>query len=161
MRQRVRTGYTMIEVAMATFVMGVLLIASMNVAGSSMKSQNQNSTNSRASLIAKSLMSEIVDHAFEDPSQTPVFGVESGESASDRATFDDVDDYNGWSKSPPEDESGAALANASGLTRTVTVFKAVPANLTVVNASGPVKVIQVKVLRGGEVVSELVTAVSK
>lgn len=161
MRKKQRNGYTMIEVAMSTFVMAVLLIAAMNVAGSSIKSQHDNSTNSRSNLIAKSLMSEIVNRPFEDLNQTPGFGLESGESSSNRSAFDDVDDYNGWSKAPPEDASGTALANASGLTRTVTVFKAAPSNLTVAANNGPVKVIKVKVLRDAEVVAELVTAVSK
>ena len=51
-----------------------------------------------ASLYAQELMEEIRSKSFSDPDQTPVFGLEQGET--ERSDFDDVDDYNGFLDNP-------------------------------------------------------------
>ena len=58
-------------------------------------------------------------HNTDEPDDTPAFGREAGESSSSRAAYDDVDDYHGWSGSPPVEKDDAAIANAAGFTRIV------------------------------------------
>ncbi len=48
-------------------------------------------------------------------------GIDDSEGTSNRTDFDDVDDYHGWSASPPEAKDGTALADYTGWTRSVTV----------------------------------------
>ncbi|MCW8827817.1 MAG: hypothetical protein OQK94_02040 [Gammaproteobacteria bacterium] len=47
------------------------------------------------------------------------FGTDTGETS--RAVWDDLDDYNGHTASPPEDFDGNALTDSSGFTVSVTV----------------------------------------
>ena len=49
-----------------------------------------------------------------------------------RVNLDDVDDYNGWSQSPPEYKDGTPIPGATGWTREVTVKYADPLTLAAV-----------------------------
>jgi len=80
-------------------------------------------------------MAEILPQDYLDPNDTPVFGTESGESTSTRADFDDVDDYDSWSSSPPVQKDGTLIAGLSGWQRSVTVDWVDPADITQVKAS--------------------------
>lgn len=48
-------------------------------------------------------------------------GPDAGETALSKTTFNDVDDFQGWSESPPQDPVGRALSGFSRYKRTVTV----------------------------------------
>lgn len=56
-----------------------------------------------------------------DVGGTNYIGTETGEGTSTRADFDDVDDYDGWTASPPVERDGTAVAGYDGWTRNVTV----------------------------------------
>jgi hypothetical protein len=83
--------------------------------------------------LAQQLIEEISILPYEDPNQTPVFGMESGESSGSAARIqaDDIDDLAGWSESPPKDRIGNNLPNYSGWTRNVNVQGAAPSDRTV------------------------------
>ncbi len=49
------------------------------------------------------------------------FGPEISEGTSTRADFDDVDDYDGWTASPPQQKNGTQLTGYDGWTRSVLV----------------------------------------
>jgi MSHA pilin protein MshD len=96
--------------------------------------------------LASQLMTEILASDYIDTGDTPVFGLETGETGSSRALFDDVDDYHGWSESPVEDKDGAAISGLSGWTRAVTVQWVDPSNVaTVAGAESGLKRITVTV----------------
>jgi len=80
-------------------------------------------------------MAEILRQEYQDPNDPPVFGTESGESTSTRADFDDVDDYDGWSSSPPATKDGTDPAGLPGWQRSVTVEWVNPADITQVQGS--------------------------
>src|SRR5206468_12187441 len=63
---------------------------------------------------------------YQDPTlPTLVLGAELGET---RVTFNDVDDYNGLSESPPQTANGTTIAGYTGWTRSVQVAWANPSN---------------------------------
>jgi hypothetical protein len=68
------------------------------------------------------LLAEIQNQTYADPNQTPGLGKESGETT--RSQFDDVDDYDGWTESPPKNRAGTDLAGFTGWSRSVTVVRA-------------------------------------
>lgn len=150
---------------MAALIAGLILTASLNLAGFATRSQVLNNDQLRARLILSSLLAEIIELPFEDPNQTPVFGPESGETSSpaDRSLFDDVDDYHNWT-SVPQKKSGTLIADSDGLTTTVQVTLADP-NQLADGASGTsspeVKRITVNIQRGSTLVSQLVGVVTK
>jgi len=63
--------------------------------------------------LARDMMEEIASRRFIDPDADPDFGTESDEITDPqpqlREPFDDIDDYDGWERQPPEDAGGTAL----------------------------------------------------
>jgi hypothetical protein len=60
-----------------------------------------------------------------------------------------VDDFNGWSESPPKDRDGTAMSELSGWTRSVAVVWVSSANLSTVSVTETgVKRVTVTVAKG-------------
>ena len=71
-----------------------------------------------ATSLATGLMEEILSKSFEDPQGgAGSFGTEEGP----RASYDDVDDYDGLNLTPPQDSQGNSLTDYSGFRTRVTV----------------------------------------
>jgi hypothetical protein len=123
-RARVGRGLTLVEGAVSIVLVGVLLVAALQTVGMARKGQRLMSDRARAQQLALDLMNEILTRAYETPPApglAKMLGLEAGKSNANRSQFTDVDDYNGWTESPPRDRSGNALAGTTGWTRSVTV----------------------------------------
>jgi hypothetical protein len=114
-------GFSVIEAVLSTLVIGVMLVAVLNTVGAARTAQVWNVERVRAACLASNLMAEIVDQAYADPAELQLFGPEASELLAPRSSFDDVDDYHGWSKSPPDNPDGSAIPGYEGWTRSVTV----------------------------------------
>jgi len=117
----VRRGFTLVEAVISTVVVAIMLVAALSTVGASRSVQHQVYLADRGRLLAEQLLAEVLQNDYQDPNDAPVFGREATESAATRIDCDDVDDYDGWSASPPEGRDGTPLTNAAGWTRTVTV----------------------------------------
>ena len=145
-------GFTLIEASVSVLIVGGMMIAAVSTVGAFKSSQNKIVTRARARLLAQGLMAEILSLDYEEPVDTPVFGRESSENGGDRAEWDDVDDYHGWTASPPEHKDGTALVDLAGWTRSVVVEWVNAADLTQVSGTDTqVKRITVSVQRGDTV----------
>ena len=112
----------MAEAAVAMIIVSVLLVAAaLQSASSSVLTQYKASEKAIGRSLAEGLLAEIVALPYQEPSGTPGFGLETGESATNRVNYDDVDDYNGWNASPPQDKSGNAIPGMNGWTQQVSV----------------------------------------
>jgi hypothetical protein len=109
-------------VAVSSILVGSIMVASLSTVGAVMRFRSSTSDTVRAALLAADLLAEIQNQAYADPNQTPVFGKETGETT--RAQFDDVDDYDSWTESPPKNRAGSSLTGFTGWTRSVTVARA-------------------------------------
>jgi type II secretory pathway pseudopilin PulG len=130
-----RTAFTLVETIVSSLIVGAMLVAALSTVGASRLSQYKTSQTTRGQLVAESLMAEIVHQDYSDPDGSPVFGCESAESTGTRADFDDVDDYHGWSSSPPANKDGSAIPNLVGWQRSVTVEWVDPMDPTQVKSS--------------------------
>lgn len=139
---------------MSMLVVGLMLVAALNTVGASRVTQTRNAEQSLGPMLAEDLMTEILSQAYEEPVDTPGFGRES-ESGGDRADWDDVDDYDGWSASPPQTKDGTDIPDLDGWGRSVIVQWVTPTMLNVVGANTDVKRIDVTVTHMDRVVSEL------
>ena len=145
--RRISNGFTLIEVTMATLITGLLLVAALNTVGSSTRSQIHNAERARAATLGDALLNEIVALPYYDPQTGSGFGRETGEGSSNRADFDDVDDYHIWVGAPPKDKAGNTLASGTGLIRFVLVNYAEPSNVTLISSTDKgVKRIRVAVI---------------
>lgn len=158
---------TLVEVVMSTLVVSVTLVAALHAVGGARLAQQISDDRARAMTVAEDLMTEILQRAYVDPEGTGVFGPDPGEDSTRRATFDDVDDYEQWTESPPANRAGTALPGLDGWERRVRVVYVDRATLlpaAVVLAAGtpnppPVdtglKRIRVTVLRDGRTLAVL------
>jgi hypothetical protein len=153
---RGRRGFSVIEAVLSALVIGVMLVAVLNTVAAARTAQVWNTDRVRAAHLAGILMAEIVDEAYADPTEVQLFGPEASELLATRSAFDDVDDFNGWSKSPPENADGSSMAGYTGWTRSVVVVWVTPANpaQTSLTETG-LKRITVTVARRGVKIAEL------
>jgi hypothetical protein len=151
-----------LEVVVSTFIVGILLVVAMQTAGSVASGQLRSAEQGRARLLAAELMGEILCQAYEEPVDTPLFGPEPGESASGtRTDYDDVDDYHGWTASPPVDKQGDELTGLAVWQRSVTVALVDPEDLgTVAGEDLGVKRVTVSVTRNGTAAASLTAALT-
>lgn len=162
-------GFTLVEAAISIVLVSVLLVAALNTTGAAKLGQYNTLTRGRAHLLAEDLMAEIMRQSYADPEEVgritltdpPIvpcdLGKDSGESGGSRLDYDDVDDYHGWTASPPEQKDGATIPNLTSWTRSVNVERLDPANLSLAPASElGLKRITVTVAHDGVPVTELV-----
>lgn len=128
-------GFTLVEAVISLIIVATMFVAALNTVGTSRFSQHKSSLSSRGRLLAESLMTEILRLDYLDPDGQSVFGLESGESAGTRADFDDVDDYHGWSSSPPVEKDGTLIPGLTGWKRSVTVEWVGPLDVTQVRVT--------------------------
>jgi MSHA pilin protein MshD len=114
-----RRGFTLVEATIALLVVSVMMVAAMSVAGQSARSRTVQQEQVRGEALARQLLSEIMQMPYQQAgATTTVLGPETGET---RSTYNDVDDFNGWSESPPQYASGTAIPGFTGWKRTAKV----------------------------------------
>jgi MSHA pilin protein MshD len=107
-------GFTLIELIVGIVVLSLSLSIVTTLIAPAEEKSADNILQIKASELAQSLMNDITSRAFDDNSDmsggrvrcgepaggdndcTTVIGVEAGEDEDDRNTFDDVDDFNGF-----------------------------------------------------------------
>lgn len=153
-----KRGLSMVEVVISTVIVAVMLVAALNTVGASRLGAERNADRSRGALLAELLLAEIMLQPYEDSASPPgSFGKTASEVATgNRSLYDDVDDYNGWNASPPQDKDGTVLADLDGWRREVEVRWVNPSNLALGSLSDTrIKKITVAVERDGLTVALL------
>ncbi len=147
-------GFTLVEAVMSMLIVGLMLVAALNTVGASKIAQSRNAEQNLGPMLAEDLLTEILGQVYEEPDDTPEFGRES-EPGGDRNDWDDVDDYNGWSASPPQNKDGTDIPDLAGWGRSVTVVFVNPGLVDTSASDIGHKRIHVTVTHNGRVVSEL------
>jgi hypothetical protein len=117
---RLRPAFSLVEVAISTLLVGTLLVASLESVGSVFRYRNETTDAQRGSLLAEELLARILQLNYSDPDDYQIFGREWSERFS-TGIYDDVDDYDGYVESPPQDISGATMTGFSEWERRVSV----------------------------------------
>lgn len=116
-----RMGFGQVEIVISTIIVGAMLVTSLTSVAASKRSQYYESARVRGNSIAEALMSEILPLPMREPSCDCGYGLETGETGSNRLNFDDVDDYNGLVDTPPKSKDGTACDGYTGWTQRVAV----------------------------------------
>ncbi len=127
-------AFSLVEATISVVIVSVMLVAALNTVPAAKLGGRKTADRGKGMLLAQALMSEILVQDYQEPVDTPVFGRES-ESGGDRANYDDVDDYDGWSSSPPEYKDGTQIANLAGWKRSVAVVWVNATDLSVTSGS--------------------------
>jgi len=109
--------------------------------------------------LAHDLMQEILQKSYQGPIPTAVLGPQPSETTNPptRSLFIDVDDYAGWTESPPANKSGVPYTGFTGWTRSVSVQWADPVSLASTAAAYTgLKLITVTVSFNGQTQATLV-----
>ncbi len=118
-----RTGLTLLETMLAASILAFAATAAAIPFAAGLQQTQEALRLEQASVLAESLMDEIVAHPFDDPNAAGVYtlGPEAGETS--RTLFDNIDDYHGYSESSggAKDFAGNTITAANGLWRSVTV----------------------------------------
>ena len=153
----------MIEAVIAIVIVGTMLVAALNAAGAAVASRYKLLWRAQGQQLARALLSGILPLPYQDPSQDPnvptlVLGCEAGETSTNRATFDDVDDFNGYQQAPPLALDGGALTSESTWSWSATVEWVNPLSPggTAVSAETNAKRITVTVIRDKAPIATLV-----
>jgi hypothetical protein len=124
-----RSGIALVEAVLSMIVIGIMLITSLRLVVAARTGQVETAERLTALHLAAELMAEIIDQPYLDPDELPLFGPElSEQGATRRDVFDDVDDYHGWTESPPQDPDGTVRSHLDGWRRSVTVTWVDPSN---------------------------------
>jgi len=116
-----RRGLTLTEAAISVILVATLLVGAVSVMGSVARAREFQGAQCRRVALAQALMAEVCQAHYVDPDVAGNFGTEFGEWGGTRSDFDDVDDYAGWSASPPQTKGGTDLTVYTGWTRQVAV----------------------------------------
>src|SRR5688500_13030878 len=107
--RRAPRGFSLVEAMVSAGIVGVMLVASVNLLGSAAKTRVTDNNRRPALALAQQHISEIQPLPYKDDSLTGIlFGPELGES--DRGSDDDVDDYENYRENPPEERDGTVIA---------------------------------------------------
>ncbi len=119
-----RRGINLVEVTLSTVLVGALVLVALQSVGNIGRTWRSTSQVVDGQGLVQELLWEVLAQAYVEPGDDDGFGPESGES--NRLSFDDLDDYDGWTESPVSDPSGNPLSGYSGWSRTVVVEKINP-----------------------------------
>lgn len=129
-------GLTLIEAVVSIVLVGIMLVAAIHTLGTAKGGQLVVRNLRDGRQLADELMDEILALPYADASvidgleqailiegkpADATLGPELGEAKGGRAAFDDVDDYQGWTESPPQSRDATELARYADYTRTVKV----------------------------------------
>jgi MSHA pilin protein MshD len=150
-----RRAFTMIECCVSVGILGILLVVALQVVGASTKNQYHTAQRAIAASLAQSLLAEISELPYQEPSaSSSSIGLDAGETAASKVNYDDVDDFNGWTESPPQDRAGNVMTDLSGWTRSVAVAWVNPSNIAQSSSTETgVKMITVTVTYNGTVMA--------
>ncbi|MCA9245154.1 MAG: hypothetical protein KDA32_14440 [Phycisphaerales bacterium] len=128
---------TLAEAAIATVLVGTMLVAALNAVVATRRSQQRADRSARAVELAESLMAEILTKPYAEDADGGGLGPSLSEaSTGDRSLFDDVDDYAGWNETPPRDKLGTLISGFSDWSRSVTVVWETPEGVMSVSETG-------------------------
>lgn len=122
-------GAILVEVSITYVILALALAALVPTFILSLKANKNTEKIQTAGVLAAGLMEEVTLRKWDETissstytsSPSATLGADAGETAGTKTTYDDIDDFNGYSESPVMDPMGGAVAGLSGYTRSVTV----------------------------------------
>ncbi|MEO0476950.1 MAG: type II secretion system protein [Planctomycetota bacterium] len=112
-------GITLIETVLSLAILGGAFVAALNTIASARGAQATVTQRQLGLMLAEDLMAEVLSQDVYKEGLR--FGPEVSEALADRSAFDAVDDFDGWSASPPVDSDGTAILGAEGYSRSIEV----------------------------------------
>ncbi|QEF96319.1 hypothetical protein Mal15_03460 [Stieleria maiorica] len=104
-----RQGLSMLEVIVSLTLVTTILLVSLNASATIMQHRLENGEAVESQILAGYFLDEISTLDYRETSDEAVFGPETGESATNRSTYDDVDDFAGFQQVTPTFRDGESI----------------------------------------------------
>jgi MSHA pilin protein MshD len=122
-------GFILIEASISYIVLSLALVALVPMFILSLRANKASEKVAVAVHLSQELLEEVRLHRWDQATPTPsvhiaagsALGLDGGESGADKRTFNDIDDFNGWTESPPMDPVMRPLTSFSTYSRSVTI----------------------------------------
>ena len=142
-RRSARGGFSLIEAAVATVLIGLGVVALMTTVQSNIQTVDNSAIIAQAVLLCGEVREWTLRLPFRDP-QTPDNSPGSDEG-DPQVTVDDLDDLMGVTFSPPRDAHGLAIANMTDWSQTITLTWREMTDLENTLTAGSSNIVHVKV----------------
>lgn len=154
---RPRRGFTLMETALATVIVGVGTLGIFSLIAACINQTRASADLTAGMNLAANVRELSLSLAFREPSSGTEWGLNTGESATSPATWDDINDLDGLTISPPITSARTRLTDMSAWAQRVTVRSVDPDRLSLIVPNGSARAVQVTtvVTRNGNPVSEL------
>ncbi|MHC4810514.1 MAG: PKD domain-containing protein [Planctomycetota bacterium] len=120
-----RRGLSLVEVTISMVVISVMLVAGLRLVGATGSTSRFVEERTIGRQLVEAMLADISAQPYEDPDDTPIFGVEEDADAAvdgvNWIRFDDVDDYHALVAPAGWDRHGEPLVIREGWTVTVSV----------------------------------------
>lgn len=125
-----RRAITLAETVVSTLLVSFVLVGTLQIVGPMARSTTVHADRLVAANLANEMAEEIATKLFMDSNAASPddLGFDADDTTITRQSFDDVDDYNAWSSSPPQSSQGDSYTDLVLWTRSVKVVHALPAN---------------------------------
>jgi len=125
-----RRGFLLIEASVSYVILALALVALAPLYAMTVKVNAKTQYVKVCTQLSEELLEEIRLRQWDQKTPSPAayivtgstIGVDSGEIATNKTTFNDIDDFNGWTESPPKDPTMNSLGNFLNYSRSVSVF---------------------------------------
>lgn len=115
-----RGGFTLIEAALATVIIGMGVVATLGLFGTCAESNAASNNQTVGMMLAGNIQELAASMQFNDPYYgRTTFGSETGETV---ATYNDIDDLDGKTFNPPIDAERNTLENMSQYSQVISVW---------------------------------------
>lgn len=144
-RSRSRQGFTLIEAALVTTIISFGVLAMLQLLAVGTVSNNDGAEMSTAINLAKSIRELMIGMPIADPTTPTNWGSEPGEVLGGPAGYDDIDDFDGKTYSPPIDARRTSIAALPDWSQTIRVQTVDPNLLTSTVPNGTTAAVRVTV----------------
>jgi prepilin-type N-terminal cleavage/methylation domain-containing protein len=148
---RRRRGFTLIEAAIVTVIIGVGVMGILELLAAGTMANGDATQLTTAMHLAGNVREMMLDLKFMEDPAVPTWGPEAGEALNGDVTvkYDDIDDFDGRTFSPPIDVRRSTLFSYGNWSQTVQVFSVdedlITANSGKDNAARPLSRVTVRV----------------
>jgi prepilin-type N-terminal cleavage/methylation domain-containing protein len=140
-----RGGFSLVEVAVATAIVGVGVTALMAALAAGTRTNRAGQELTQAVFLAQEIREWTMNLPFSDPDPGDAGKPPGSDGTSPQIFVDDLDDLLGVTYNPPRDGRGVSVAGMAGWSQTMHLSWRDPSNLTSAVANGASDVIHVEV----------------
>lgn len=157
-------GFTLIEMSLTVIIVGVTAAVLASLYAVTSRAFVEIRVKNKANSLAIAAMEEIKCRKWDEagPAKTKsAIGLDAGETPGDKTTFDDIDDFNGYSESPPRYQDGTPIPGLAVFSIIVDTVCYIDAGLNFSAAATTRKMITVTVKKENAAKTTLNTVLSQ